>query len=402
MKTITFYSYKDGTGRSLSLANAAIYLTTLGFKVVTLDFDLEAPGLHYKFSRREDGSALTVKRGLVDYINIFLQKGEVDLPFSEFYVDVSVPGVDKQLLYLVPAGLVPSGDYWSKLARINWHELFYSKGAKGVQIFMELKARISDELKPDFLLVDARTGITEMGGIATTLFADKLLCLVLPTPENLQGARAVLRSLKRSRRETEGADLEIMLAVSRLPVSREQDNERELIARILNEMNEEAQDPKDTLCCQNVFVLHSETALQLRETLRVGSGINPDESILLRDYLRLFATFVPKESIEPKVRALIEAAWEKLRYDPDAAVKDMEELAGFFGHPENYRELLRFYQVRNIGGVQALRRAQSLWEMTGDANDSVLWQAILRSFEVLPRWRRETPWLPNLAFVGGV
>lgn len=402
MKTITFYSYKGGTGRSLALANAAIYLATLGFKVVALDFDLEAPGLHYKFSRKEDGSPLAVNKGLVDYVNIFLTEKRVSLPFTEFSINVSIPGIDPELLYLMPAGFVPSSDYWSKLARINWHELFYSKGAKGVQIFMELKARIAAELNPDFLLVDSRTGITEMGGVATTLFADKLICLVLPTPENMQGARAVLRSLKRSRRETEGSDLEIMLAVSRLPVMRDVDKERELTDRILNEMNEEADDPKDTIHCPGVYVLHSETALQLRETLRVGSGINPDDSVLLRDYLRLFASFVPRESIEPKVRVLIEKAWEKLRNDPDDAVKDMEELAGSFGHPENYRELLRFYQVRNISGIQALRRAQRLWEITQDPSEPVLWQAISRSFEAQPRWRRENQWYPNLEFIADV
>ena len=402
MKTLTFYSYKGGTGRSLSLANAAIYLATLGFKVVALDFDLEAPGLHYKFSRNEDGSPLAVSKGLVDYINIFLTAKRVSLPFTEFSINVSVPGIDQGLLYLVPAGYVPSSEYWSKLARINWHELFYSKDAKGVEIFMELKARIAAELNPDFLLVDSRTGITEMGGVATTLFADKLICLVLPTPENMQGARAVLRSLKRSRRETEGSDLEIMLAVSRLPVMKDADKERDLTERILNEMNQDADDPRDTIRCQGVYVLHSEPALQLRETLRVGSGINPDESVLLRDYLRLFASFVPKESIEPKVRILIEKAWEKLRTDPDDAVKDMEELAGSFGHPENYRELLRFYQVRNISGSQALRRAQRLWEITQDSNDTILWQAISRSFEAQPRWRREGQWYPNLEFIADV
>lgn len=402
MKTITFYSYKGGTGRSLALANAAIYLTTLGFRVVALDFDLEAPGLHYKFSRSEDGSPLLVRKGLVDYINAFLSDGEVREPFEEFVINVSVPGVEKQLLQLIAAGFVPSVDYWSKLARINWHDLFYSKGAKGVQIFMELKARILEELRPDFLLVDARTGITEMGGVATTLFADELICLVLPTAENMEGARAVLRSLRRSRRETEGVELEILLAVSRVPIMRipEKNRESEITNKILIEMNEDAADPSDTLHCQSVFVLHSEPALQLREGLRVGSGINPDESVLLRDYLRLFANFVPRESIEPKVHNLIENAWEKLRQDPDAAVKDMEELAESFAHPENYRELLRFYQVRNVSGTQTLKRAQRLWELTGDPSDQILWQALLRSFDPEPRWRRrDTTWSPNLDFV---
>jgi MinD-like ATPase involved in chromosome partitioning or flagellar assembly len=402
MTTITFYSYKGGTGRSLALANAAVYLATLGFKVVALDFDLEAPGLHYKLSRNEDGSPLSVKKGVVDYVNTFLLSGQVSTPLKDFIVNAPVPGIDKPLLQLMPAGQVPSNDYWSKLSRINWHELFYSKGAKGVQIFMELKARILEELRPDFLLIDSRTGITEMGGIATTLFADKIICLVLPPPENLQGARAVLRSLKRSRREIEGSELEVLIAVSRLPQMKGWEDERALTEGILERLNEEADDPKDTLHCQRVFVLHSETALQLREELRVGSGINPDDSILLRDYLRLFANFVPKESIEPKVHGLIEKAWAELRDDPDAAIKDMEVLAESFGHPETYRELLRFYQVRNVSGSLTLKRAQRLWELTGDSRDSILWQALARSFEPQPRWRADKQWSPNLDFVHAV
>jgi MinD-like ATPase involved in chromosome partitioning or flagellar assembly len=399
MQTITFYSYKGGTGRSLALANATIYLATLGFKVVALDFDLEAPGLHYKFSRNRDGSPLAIQKGLIDYVIGYLSHKRVDLPLKDFYTEIAVPGVDKPLVYLVPAGNVPSSDYWSKLARIDWHNLFYSKGASGVKIFMELKARISDELKPDFLLVDSRTGITEMGGVATTLFADKVLCLVLPTPENLQGARAVLRSLKRARREANLGDLEVMLALSRLPQMRGAEDERQVSDRILSEMNEEADDPNDSLQCQSVNVLHSETALQVQEALRVGSGINPDDSILLRDYLRLFAKFVPRESIEPKVHDLIEKAWAKLRDDPDGALKEVEELTESFSHPENYRELLRFYHARNVGATLTLRRAQRLWELSGDSSDPILWQALARSFEPLPRFRRENQWSPNLDFV---
>lgn len=49
MRTITFYSYKGGTGRSLLLINTAYYLASKGCKVVVLDLDLEAPGLHHKY-----------------------------------------------------------------------------------------------------------------------------------------------------------------------------------------------------------------------------------------------------------------------------------------------------------------------------------------------------------------
>ena len=50
MKTITFYSYKGGTGRSLLLVNTAHYIARAGGKVVVLDLDFEAPGLHNKLN----------------------------------------------------------------------------------------------------------------------------------------------------------------------------------------------------------------------------------------------------------------------------------------------------------------------------------------------------------------
>ena len=402
MTTITFYSYKGGTGRSLSLANAAVYLANLGFKVVAMDFDLEAPGLHYKLSRNVDGSPLSVTKGVVDFIDDYLDDGQVSSPITDFIVQVPVSDSDKGKVYLVPAGQVPSRDYWAKLSRINWYDLFYSEQAIGVQLFMELRARIVEELKPDFVLIDSRTGITEMGGVATTLLADKVICLVLPTPENLEGSRAVLRSLKKMRREGECGPSEVLIAVSRLPESRDLRDEQEVADGVLAFINESAEDPQDTLSCEQAFVLHSEPALQIQEMLRVGSGINPDDSPLLRDYLRLFSSFVPKESIDTKLRDLIEKAWNKLREDPDEALKEMEELAESFNHPETYRELLKFYQVRNVNGTLTLKRAQRLWDLTESSSDPILWQALVRSFEPQPRFRGEKQWSPKLDFIQSV
>lgn len=404
MKTITFYSYKGGTGRSLALANAARYLARLEFKVVALDFDLEAPGLHYKFSSSQDGKPLPVQAGVVDYLHSFIVEGKLPDSLTNFTVDVTVPGADKPLIQLIPAGRGPSKEYWSKLSRINWHDLFYSKDAKGVQVFLDLKNRIADELKPDFLLIDSRTGITEMGGVATTLLADKVISLVLPSRENLEGARAVLRSLRRSRRESGAGELEIIVALSRLPQMEESKGEHDWTERIRTTLNEEADDLKDTLSCSEIFVLHSEAALEIRESLRIGSGISPDDSVLLRDYLRLFASVVPRELIEPKVGKLIQQAKEKIWENPEAALKEVEELAESFGHPENYRALLRFYEVRNVGGTPVLKRAQRLWELTRDSTEPTLWSVLLRAFELKPKWQRGggKEWLPNLDFVESV
>src|SRR5262245_1267249 len=48
-RVITFYSYKGGTGRSMALANVAWILASNGKRVLAIDWDLEAPGLHRYF-----------------------------------------------------------------------------------------------------------------------------------------------------------------------------------------------------------------------------------------------------------------------------------------------------------------------------------------------------------------
>ena len=48
-RIVTFYSYKGGTGRSIALANVAWILAMNGNRVLVIDWDLEAPGLHRYF-----------------------------------------------------------------------------------------------------------------------------------------------------------------------------------------------------------------------------------------------------------------------------------------------------------------------------------------------------------------
>ncbi len=401
MKTITFYSYKGGTGRSLAVANAARYLARLNFKVVALDFDLEAPGLHYKFSTSEDGKPISVQNGIVDYLHEFIMEGSIPPSLEKFLITIDVPGTDQPLLRLIPAGCGPSSGYWEKLSRINWHELFYAPDAKGVQLFLDLKQRITDELQPDFLLIDSRTGITEMGGVAATLLADRVICLVVPTLENMEGARVVLRSLKRTRREMGGEDIELMLALSRLPDMKNVEEESIITDRIQSFFNEEQANLEDTLSCQKVYTLHSETVLEIREALRVGGDIGPDESILLRDYLRLFATLVPRELMLSQVEVLVEQAKMRMWDDPEGALREMEELTESFGHPDIYRALFQFYRVSNIQGIPALQKAQRFWQLSNDTKNAWVWSVIQKFF--MPFGRSiEKEWQPDLNFIAAV
>src|ERR1700719_1352946 len=69
-KIVTFYSYKGGTGRSMALANVAWILASSGKRVLVIDWDLEAPGIHRYFAPFLTDSELISEesQGVVDFV----------------------------------------------------------------------------------------------------------------------------------------------------------------------------------------------------------------------------------------------------------------------------------------------------------------------------------------------
>lgn len=93
MQTIAFYSYKGGVGRSLLVANAARFLGMLGKRVVALDLDVEAPGLHYKLGRATDlDSKPAIAGGAVPYLVATAKGAKNPPPFAGTYDQVGLAG----------------------------------------------------------------------------------------------------------------------------------------------------------------------------------------------------------------------------------------------------------------------------------------------------------------------
>src|SRR5581483_1644557 len=67
-KIVTFYSYKGGTGRSMALANVAWLLASAGNRVLVIDWDLEAPGLHRYFEPFLEDKGLESSTGVIDFV----------------------------------------------------------------------------------------------------------------------------------------------------------------------------------------------------------------------------------------------------------------------------------------------------------------------------------------------
>ena len=77
-RIITFYSYKGGTGRSMALANVAWILASAGRRVLAIDWDFEAPGLHRYFHPFIEDPELHSTPGLIDFFVDFATAARLD------------------------------------------------------------------------------------------------------------------------------------------------------------------------------------------------------------------------------------------------------------------------------------------------------------------------------------
>ena len=185
---VTFYSYKGGVGRSLALANVAALLVKRGRRVVLIDFDLEAPGLD-SFTEFAPSAG---KSGVVEYVSEFIRhKAAPDiLPFIH---RCELPGPLRGELFVMPAGKKDAA-YNHQLNRIDWAEL-YDSGLGG-PFFANWKATIDQQFQPDYVFVDSRTGLTEVGGVCTTQFPDLVMMLFGLNEQNVRGVATVAQSIR--------------------------------------------------------------------------------------------------------------------------------------------------------------------------------------------------------------
>jgi MinD-like ATPase involved in chromosome partitioning or flagellar assembly/tetratricopeptide (TPR) repeat protein len=222
-RIVTFYSYKGGTGRSMALANIAWILACNGKRVLTIDWDLEAPGLHRYFRPFLLDAELSASEGLIDLIDRYATAAIAPItagmnPSPDWYLEYAdfsdhVLGLDFD--HFPPGGkidLLPAGrqsdTYAVKVSSFNWQN-FYDRLGGGA--FLEaVKERARAEY--DYILIDSRTGVSDTAGICTAQLPDSLVVCFTYNNQSIKGAAAVARSalatqarLAEERRAREGS-----------------------------------------------------------------------------------------------------------------------------------------------------------------------------------------------------
>ena len=101
--------------------------------------------------------------GIVDYVTEYIDTGQAP-DVSEYVFESSGIGNDGGGLWIMPSG-AQFDRYPSTFAKIDWAELYERQD--GYLLFEDLKAQWKATVKPDYVLVDSRTGHTDVGGICT-------------------------------------------------------------------------------------------------------------------------------------------------------------------------------------------------------------------------------------------
>ena len=187
---ITFYSYKGGVGRSLALANIAALLVQRGRRVVLIDFDLEAPGL----DSFEEFKAIAAKPGVVEYVTEYKNARRAP-DIAQFIHPCTLPGPLRGKLWIMPAGKKDSL-YNACRAKLNWADLY--ENHRGELFVENWKAAIANHCKPDYVLVDSRTGLTDVGGICTLHLPDLVVMMFGLNEQNIRGVAAVAKTIRES------------------------------------------------------------------------------------------------------------------------------------------------------------------------------------------------------------
>lgn len=210
----TFYSYKGGVGRTMALANVAEVLCRgdkdhpNGRKVLMIDWDLEAPGLEQFFFQ---GSALETCRaqlGIMELLAEYKDKmtRKLDLsnedrwPFTnplKFAQKVKRPSAKGELWLLTPGqrSLEHLAEYANTVLNFDWQD-FYENWAG--EVYLDWFRRQCKKFA-DVILLDSRTGVTEMGGVCTYHLADVVALFCAPNNQNILGTENMVSNFSQPR-----------------------------------------------------------------------------------------------------------------------------------------------------------------------------------------------------------
>ena len=196
---VTFYSYKGGVGRSTTLASCATYLAiNHKKKIVILDCDFEAPGFTNFYLK--DPCSPIYSNGLVEY---FMDENVEDKSLNNYCWEVSKDYSGEGEIYVFPAGNLDDEECVGTILHTNLEHylngltrLDFFSPDKLVHQFELLLKQINNQISPDAIFIDSRTGFNDIFGISAFRLSDLVIGFFGNSTQTIPGLHFFLNSLR--------------------------------------------------------------------------------------------------------------------------------------------------------------------------------------------------------------
>ncbi|MFE7561036.1 FxSxx-COOH system tetratricopeptide repeat protein [Kitasatospora sp. NPDC057500] len=206
---VTFYSFKGGTGRTMALANLGWILASQGLRVLVVDWDLEAPGLHRYYHPLLVDPELHATDGLIDMLRAYVDEAlpgpDRPGPGPDPREWLAAPGRLEQYLcglaLDLPEGgrldLMPAGRqnaaYSAAVTSFNWRSFYTRADIRGAEFLYALREQWTGAY--DYVLIDSRTGVSDTSGICTVLMPDTVVDCFTLGAQSIRGGVDAARAI---------------------------------------------------------------------------------------------------------------------------------------------------------------------------------------------------------------
>lgn len=164
-KVISIHSFRGGTGKSNTAANASTLMAVLGLRVGVVDTDIQSPGIHVLFGLDETET----KYSLNDYL-----WGKCEIEQAAYDMTQSLGGDIKGKIFLIPSS-IKTGE----IARVL-------REGYDVGLLNDGFTNLIDKLQLDVLIIDTHPGLNEETLLSIAI-SDALVILMRPDSQDYQG-----------------------------------------------------------------------------------------------------------------------------------------------------------------------------------------------------------------------
>ena len=181
MKTITFHSYKGGTGKTSTVVNTGYLLAQKGRNVALFDFDIKAPTMHYVFPP-EDGQDIYIndvlggKAKLHEIIQDFTKTYELEGRLLVGYADANTEVIR---------------------ATMTRDEKWYHSALE--QLLSGL-SELATTYDLDYAFLDTNPGVFDFNSLNAIVAADVIICILRGDIFDTVGTKVMIDRIYQDRR----------------------------------------------------------------------------------------------------------------------------------------------------------------------------------------------------------